>query len=77
MSLIEHLEELRTRLIHSTIYLALGFVVAYAFHAGLYGFILEPLTPRLTIASFGSISVKGPNQATAVRLLVSNRLTVK
>ncbi len=43
MSLIEHLEELRKRLIHSAIYLAIGFVVAYAFHERLYGFIQAPL----------------------------------
>ena len=43
MSLIEHLEELRKRLIHSAIYLAIGFVVAYAFSEGLYGFVQAPL----------------------------------
>ncbi len=32
MSLIEHLEELRRRLIHSAVYLVLGFFVAYGFH---------------------------------------------
>ena len=32
MSLMEHLEELRKRLVHSAAYLAVGFVVAYAFH---------------------------------------------
>lgn len=43
MSLIEHLEELRKRVIHSAIYLAIGFAVAYAFHERLYGFIQAPL----------------------------------
>lgn len=43
MSLIEHLEELRKRLIHSAIYLAIGFILAYAFHERLYGFIQAPL----------------------------------
>ena len=43
MSLIEHLEELRKRLIHSAIYLAAGFVVAYIFRETLYGFIQAPL----------------------------------
>jgi sec-independent protein translocase protein TatC len=42
MSLIEHLEELRKRLIHSAIYLAIGFILAYAFHERLYGFIQAP-----------------------------------
>ena len=43
MSLMEHLEELRKRIIHSAAYLAVGFVVAYAFHTRLYGFVQAPL----------------------------------
>jgi sec-independent protein translocase protein TatC len=43
MSLMEHLTELRKRLIHSTIYLLIGFCIAYAFHVRLYGIIQKPL----------------------------------
>jgi sec-independent protein translocase protein TatC len=43
MSLMEHLGELRKRLIHATVYLLIGFVVAYAFHERLYGFVQAPL----------------------------------
>jgi sec-independent protein translocase protein TatC len=43
MSLMEHLDELRKRIVHSAAYLAVGFVVAYVFHERLYGFIQEPL----------------------------------
>ena len=43
MSLMEHLAELRTRLIHSVVYLVVGFAVAYAFHERLYGFVQAPL----------------------------------
>ena len=43
MSLMEHLAELRTRLIHATVYLLIGFSVAYAFHERLYGFVQAPL----------------------------------
>jgi sec-independent protein translocase protein TatC len=43
MSLMEHLTELRKRLIHATVYLLIGFVVAYAFHERLYGFVQKPL----------------------------------
>lgn len=32
MTLMEHLEELRKRIVHSAIYLSLGFVVAWIFH---------------------------------------------
>jgi sec-independent protein translocase protein TatC len=43
MSLMEHLEELRKRIVHSAIYLAVGFFVAYIFHERLYGFVQAPL----------------------------------
>lgn len=43
MSLMEHLEELRKRIVHSAIYLALGFFVAFYFREGLYGIVKAPL----------------------------------
>jgi sec-independent protein translocase protein TatC len=43
MSLMEHLDELRRRIIHSAAYLFMGFVVAYFFHERLYGLVQEPL----------------------------------
>ncbi len=43
MSLMEHLDELRRRLITSTIALVIGFGVAYAFHVRLYAIIQAPL----------------------------------
>jgi sec-independent protein translocase protein TatC len=44
MSLMEHLDELRKRIVHSAIYLTLGFFVAWFFHDRLVGFIQAPLT---------------------------------
>ena len=43
MSLMEHLGELRTRIIHSVVYLLIGFVIAYVFHEKLYGIVQAPL----------------------------------
>ncbi len=43
MSLMEHLDELRRRIVHSALYLFAGFLVAYIFHERLYGFVQEPL----------------------------------
>jgi sec-independent protein translocase protein TatC len=43
MSLLEHLEELRKRIIRSAIFLGLGFAVAYGFHEQLYGILQKPL----------------------------------
>jgi sec-independent protein translocase protein TatC len=44
MSLMEHLEELRKRILRAAIFLAIGMVVAYAFH----GFIIDALQKPLT-----------------------------
>ena len=43
MSLMEHLEELRKRIVHSAIYLALGFGVAWAFHDRIVELFQAPL----------------------------------
>ena len=43
MSLMEHLDELRRRIVHSAIYLAVGFVAVWAFHDRFVGFIQAPL----------------------------------
>src|SRR5271155_2513532 len=44
MSLLEHLEELRRRLIHSVIYLIVGFGVAWGFHERIYSLMQAPIT---------------------------------
>lgn len=44
MSLLEHLEELRRRLIHSIVYLVVGFVVAWGFHEKIFGLMQAPIT---------------------------------
>jgi sec-independent protein translocase protein TatC len=44
MSLMEHLEELRKRIVHSALYLAVGFFVAFGFRVRLYGIVQAPLT---------------------------------
>jgi len=43
ISLMEHLDELRRRIVHSAIYLGLGFFLAWFFHDKLVGFIQAPL----------------------------------
>lgn len=43
MSLMEHLAELRKRLLHSVAYLAVGFGIAWIFRERLYGIIQAPL----------------------------------
>ncbi|MGB7265417.1 MAG: twin-arginine translocase subunit TatC [Terracidiphilus sp.] len=43
MSLMEHLEELRKRIVHSAIYLGLGFMVAWIFHDRIVELFQAPL----------------------------------
>jgi len=44
MSLMEHLEELRKRIVHSALYLGVGFFVAFYFRQQLYGVVQAPLS---------------------------------
>lgn len=47
MSLMQHLEELRKRLIHSGLYLCGGFVIAWFFHQKIYQLVQAPITYAL------------------------------
>ena len=50
MSLMEHLEELRKRLLHSVAYLVVGFAVAYLFHSRIVALIQKMLEAEIQIA---------------------------
>jgi sec-independent protein translocase protein TatC len=43
MSLMEHLEELRKRIVHSALYLIAGFFIAWIFHTKLFDLVQQPL----------------------------------
>jgi len=43
MSLMEHLDELRRRIIHSAMYLFAGFIIAWFFHTQLFDLVQLPL----------------------------------
>lgn len=47
MSLLEHLEELRRRLIHAALYLIAGFAAAWGFHVKIYQLMQAPITYAL------------------------------
>jgi sec-independent protein translocase protein TatC len=47
MSLLEHLEELRRRIIHSGIYLIVAFFVAYGFRERIFSFMEKPIVTAL------------------------------
>lgn len=47
MSLLEHLEELRRRLIYSVLSIVAAFFVAYGFHEKIYGYMQAPIVTAL------------------------------
>ena len=47
MSFLEHLDELRKRLVHIAIYIAVGFLASWFFHRQIYDFLAIPLTREL------------------------------
>jgi len=47
MSFLEHLEELRQRLLRSVISVAVGFAVCFYFHESIYNYLAKPLTDTL------------------------------
>ena len=67
MSLMEHLTELRKRLIHSVYYLIAGFAIAYAFHVRLYDYIMAPYTAL----HLGGLSITHPTDALNLYLKTS------
>jgi sec-independent protein translocase protein TatC len=44
MSLMEHLDELRKRIVRSALFLFAGFIVAYVFHEKLFSYVQAPLS---------------------------------
>jgi sec-independent protein translocase protein TatC len=67
MSLMEHLTELRKRLIHSVYYLIVGFAIAYSFHVRLYDYIMAPYTAL----HLGGLSILHPTDALNLYLKTS------
>jgi sec-independent protein translocase protein TatC len=47
MSLLEHLQELRKRIIYSLLFIGAGFCVAYGFHDHIAALMIEPITRAL------------------------------
>jgi sec-independent protein translocase protein TatC len=61
MELVEHLAELRTRLMRSILYLVLGAIVAYQFFTPLYDLLYKPLSKEMTIQNAAKSRLQ-PNQ---------------
>lgn len=61
MELVEHLGELRTRLMRSILYLFLGAIVAYQFFTPLYDLLYKPLSKEMTVQNAAKSRLQ-PNQ---------------
>ena len=48
MSLLEHLQELRKRLVYSLLSIAVGFFIAYGFHQRIAAMMIAPIMKALT-----------------------------
>jgi sec-independent protein translocase protein TatC len=90
MSLMEHLDELRKRIVRAAIFLFVGFIVAYMFHERLYGFVqepldnlhiklnythpMDPLNLYLQVSLIGGAIISSPPACTAKRSALSSHL---
>ncbi len=53
VTLVEHLDELRTRLIVSVLALVVGFAIAYPFHERILEWLIDPLPDDRQLVTFG------------------------
>lgn len=60
MSFLDHLEELRARLVRSLIALVVGFIVCWGFHLKIFAFLTEPLRRAYPTVKF---ITTGPSEA--------------
>lgn len=71
MPLMEHLRELRRRLIISMVTLAIGCCVAFVFVDDIWGFLVKPMNEALATSGRGSMGVTGVLEAFLTQLKVS------
>src|SRR5258706_12944337 len=59
MSFLEHLDELRRRIVRSAIILVIAFGICFYFSEGIYNFLSIPIRRALNEASRRNVPVKG------------------
>jgi sec-independent protein translocase protein TatC len=71
MSLVDHLEELRWRILKSLIAVAVGTVIAFIFREQIVSFLAAPLPQGADMLTHGKIVVTGITEGFTVFLLIS------
>jgi len=70
MSFLDHLDELRKRLVRIAIYLGIGFVACFYFSADIYNFLSAPIVQEI-IPVEGSLQYTNPTGAFLISMKVS------
>jgi sec-independent protein translocase protein TatC len=71
MSFLEHLEELRTRIFHALVAVAVGMGICWWYHQALFGFIQKPILDVLRPYGIDKLVVLTPTEAFNLYLKVS------
>ena len=71
MSFLEHLEELRTRIFHALVAVAIGMGICWWYHQALFGFIQKPILDVLRPHGVDKLVVLTPTEAFNLYLKVS------
>ena len=69
MSFLEHLDELRKRIIHAAISVGVGFVFAFFFHQQLFDFVMRPLQAGLSAGQ--NLIYTDPTEAFVLHLQIA------
>src|SRR2546421_10924701 len=69
MSFLEHLDELRKRIVYSVISIGVGFLIAFAFIQKIFDFVMKPLQAGL--APGGELVFTGPSAGSVLFLPIA------
>ena len=70
--LVTHLDELRTRIIRSAIYIVIGMVVGWIFYDSLLAhFLIDPINKAMRATTGGKLTMRSPIEPFTTKLMIS------